>query len=377
MFKQTPFNKRKQLRFRRWSRKGYAVFVSRHCEVIMSECTASVSSEFLPKTKSIKKQMLTVSQLEEKVLSGERLTEEEALWLALHAEKEALYAAANRIREHFCGNKMDLCTILNAKSGKCSEDCKWCSQSAHHNTNIQVYDLINPKEAFQQAKHNEAAGAHKFSLVTSGRSISHHHLDKLCTIYSDLKKETPKLELCASMGLLDREKLQKLIDSGVKNYHCNIETAPSFFTELCSTHTTQEKIETIRIARDLGMGICSGGIIGMGETMAQRVEMAMTLQELEVESIPLNILNPIEGTKLEKQSPLSDDEILTTIAVFRFTNPKALIRFAGGRNLILHIQDKALKAGINAALIGDLLTTIGGVGMKQDIENFKMAGFSC
>lgn len=321
--------------------------------------------------------MLTVSQLEEKVLSGKQLTEEEALWLALHAEKEALYAAANRIREHFCGNKMDLCTILNAKSGKCSEDCKWCSQSAHHNTNIQVYDLINPQEAFQQAKHNEAVGAHKFSLVTSGRSISHHHLDKLCTIYSDLKKETPKLELCASMGLLDREKMQKLVDTGVKNYHCNIETAPSFFSELCSTHTTQEKIETIRIARDLGMGICSGGIIGMGETMAQRVEMAMTLQELEVESIPLNILNPIEGTKLEKQSPLTDEEILTTIAVFRFTNPKALIRFAGGRNLILHIQDKALKAGINAALIGDLLTTIGGVGMKQDIENFKMAGFSC
>ncbi|MDP4271005.1 MAG: biotin synthase BioB [Bacteroidota bacterium] len=375
MFKQTQFNKRKQLRFRRWSRKGYAIFVSRHYEVIMSECTASVSSGFLPKTKSIKKQMLSVSQLEEKVLSGERLTEEEALWLALHAEKEALYAAANRIREHFCGNKMDLCTILNAKSGKCSEDCKWCSQSAHHKTNIQVYDLVNPQEAFQQAKHNEAAGAHKFSLVTSGRAISHHHLDKLCKIYSDLKKETPKLELCASMGLLDREKMQKLVETGVKNYHCNIETAPSFFSELCSTHTTEEKIETIRIARDLGMGICSGGIIGMGETMEQRVEMALTLQELEVESIPLNILNPIEGTKLENQSPLTDEEILTTIAVFRFVNPKAMIRFAGGRNLILHIQDKALKAGINAALIGDLLTTIGSKGMKQDIEDFKTAGF--
>jgi len=319
--------------------------------------------------------MLTISQLEEKVLSGERLSPEEALWLAQFAEKEALYAAANRIREHFCGNKMDLCTIVNAKSGKCSEDCKWCSQSAHHQTNIQVYDLINPEEAYSQARHNEAAGAHKFSLVTSGRALSHHHLDKLCNIYKYVAKETPKLQLCASMGLLDSEKLQKLIDSGVKNYHCNIETAPSFFSELCSTHTTEEKIETIRTARSLGMGICSGGIIGMGETVEQRVEMALVLQELEVESIPLNILNPIAGTALENQSPLTDEEILSTIAVFRFTNPKAMIRFAGGRNLILHIQDKALKAGINAALIGDLLTTIGGVGMKQDIEDFKKSGF--
>lgn len=319
--------------------------------------------------------MYTLSQLEEKVLNGEQITMEEALWLARFAEKEALYAAANRIREHYCGNRMDLCTIVNAKSGKCSEDCKWCAQSSKHKTNIETYDLIDPQEAYQQAKHNESAGAHKFSLVTSGRTISHNHLDKLCSIYKNIAKES-RLELCASMGLLDREKLQKLVDSGVKNYHCNIETAPSFFSELCSTHTPEEKIETMKMAREVGLGLCSGGIIGMGETMEQRIEMAITLQELAVESIPLNILNPIAGTPLEKLAPLSDEDILTTIAIFRFVNPKALIRFAGGRTLILHIQDKALKAGINAALVGDLLTTVG-VGMKEDIEYFKKSGFTC
>ena len=319
--------------------------------------------------------MSIVDQLEKKVLNGGQINAEEALILAQFNDKEEFYAAANRIRECFCGKHIDLCTIVNAKSGKCSEDCKWCSQSAKHKTNIETYDLIDPTIAYSQAKYNEKAGAHKFSLVTSGRSISHANLDQLCTIYKNIGKES-KLELCASMGLLDREKLQKLVDAGVKNYHCNIETAPSYFSQLCSTHTHEEKIATLKIAREIGLGLCSGGIIGMGETLEQRIEMAITLQELGVESIPLNILTPIVGTPLENQIALSDEEILTSIAVFRFTNPKALIRFAGGRMLILHIQDQALKAGVNAALIGDLLTTVG-VNMKDDIQYFKKSGFIC
>lgn len=375
MHNQTSFNASKLLYFRRWTRKGYAVFVSRHNEVVISACSPSVISALIPKSKQQNNRMFTISQLEEKVLNGERISSEEALWLAQFAEKEALYAAANRIRQYYCGNKMDLCTILNAKSGKCTEDCKWCSQSAHHKTSVEIYDLINPKEAYLQAQLNEKAGAHKFSLVTSGRSISHHHLDKLCTVYKNIAKES-RMELCASMGLLDRAKMQKLVNAGVKNYHCNIETAPSFFSELCSTHTIDEKIATMKIARELGMGLCSGGIIGMGETVAQRVEMAITLQQLEVESIPLNILNPIPGTALENLQPLTDEEILSTIAVFRFVNPSAFLRFAGGRTLILHIQEKALQAGINAALIGDLLTTVG-VRMKEDVANFKKYGFEC
>jgi biotin synthase-like enzyme len=159
-------------------------------------------------------------------------------------------------------------------------------------------------------------------------------------------------------------------------YHCNLETAPSFFPEVCTTHTTEEKINTLKLARAQGMTLCSGGIIGLGETMAQRVEMAIALQELEVESIPLNLLTAIPGTDLQDNIQVSDEEVLTTFAMFRFTNPKSTIRFGAGRIKIQHMQERALKAGMNAALIGDLLTTIG-TNMAEDVVNFRKAGFEC
>jgi biotin synthase len=373
MLKQTSFNRKKPLYFRRWSRKGYAVFVSRHNEVVIS--ASAICSKLLPKNKQFNKIMYSISQLEEKVFRGEPIDAEEALWLVLFAEKEALYAAANRIREHFCGNKIDLCTIMNARSGKCTEDCKWCSQSSYHKTDVKVYELINHDEAVQQAHLNKKAGAHKFSLVTSGHDITHKNLDKLCAIYKDIAK-TNDIHLCASMGLLDTEKLDKLTDVGVKMIGCNLETAPSYFSELCTTHTTDEKIKTLKLARSKGMTLCSGGIIGLGETMAQRVELAIVLQGLAVESIPLNILTAIAGTDLQNATPVPDEDILNTFAMFRFTNPKATIRFGAGRIMIQHMQERALKAGMNAALIGDLLTTIG-TKMNEDIVNFKNAGFIC
>ncbi|MCC8088709.1 MAG: biotin synthase BioB [Rikenellaceae bacterium] len=319
--------------------------------------------------------MKFISELENSVLNGGSITFEEAVQLAESKEKEYLYAAADRIRHHFHDNRMDLCTIVNARSGKCSEDCKWCSQSAHHSSDIDIYDLIERKIALDQAQINRNAGVKKFSLVTSGRTISDKNLNNLCEIYSTLDKRGSH-ELCASMGLLNKEQLQKLYDSGVRNYHCNIETAPSYFPNVCTTHTVEEKVKTIEWAKEVGMKICSGGIIGMGETMHQRIEMAVKLRELEVDSIPINILNPIKGTKLENAEPLTDEEILTTIALFRFINPHALIRFAGGRTKMLHIQDAALRAGINGALVGDLLTTVG-VGMEEDIAHFREMGFEC
>jgi len=317
--------------------------------------------------------MSLILELEERVLNGGRVTYEEALLLTEALDKEALYAAADRIRTHFHGDRVDLCSIVNARSGRCSENCKWCSQSKFHRTDIEVYDLIPHDDAVRQALQNEKAGVRKFSLVTSGRTISNNNLDQLCKIYDTLREESG-LELCASMGLLDREKMQKLYDAGVRNYHCNIETAPSYFPELCTTHTTEEKKETLRYAREVGMKRCSGGIIGMGETMAQRVEMAVALQEMEIESIPINVLNPIPGTPLAGTPRLSDEEILTTMAVFRFVNPQAWIRFAGGRTLILGIQDKALRAGINATIVGDMLTTKG-ITMEEDIAHIRALGF--
>lgn len=316
---------------------------------------------------------MNINIYKEKILSGENLTKEEIINLCALEDKEALYALANEVRIHFMGNRFDTCSIINAKSGRCSEDCKWCSQSAFHKTDAEVYPLIPAAEAIDMARHNAAKGIGKFSLVTSGKRIAGKEADALCEIYRQLGKEV-NIELCASLGLVDKEVLLKLKESGVKNYHCNLETSPRFFKTLCTTHTLEDKLETLKAAKEVGMNVCSGGIMGMGETFEDRVEWALTLRELGVLSIPLNILNPIKGTKLEKVTPLSDEEILTTFAMFRFVNPRAMIRFAGGRLQIEHIQEKAIMAGVNAALMGDLLTTVGSQ-IDQDKEMIKKLGF--
>ncbi len=315
-----------------------------------------------------------VKELLEKVLSGGQVTESEALQLLKTEDKEMLYDAANTIRKFYKGNNMEMCSILNAKSGKCTQDCKWCSQSMLHNTDIEEYDLIDLKLAEKEAKENADQGVYRCSLVTSGRSISNKNLDELCSVYKKIQKNTD-IHLCASMGLLNRSQLEKLKSSGVEHYHCNIETAPSFFKSVVSSHTIEEKFLTIQFAQELGMGVCSGGIIGMGETMEQRIEMALTLRSLNVVSIPINILMPVGRYRYVELCPLSDEEVLTTFALFRFINPMANIRLAGGRNLISHIQDKALKSGVSAALVGDYLTTIG-TNIQQDKAIFNKAGFS-
>jgi biotin synthase len=360
-------------RFRRWSRKGYAAFNSLRGEVAIRTLSAETADTLLPKSKKSCRNKSLITALEQRVSEGGQVAPGEALLLAGVPDREALYAAADRIRTRSHGRRIDLCSIVNARSGRCSEDCKWCSQSRSYRTDIEIYDLIPSRTALEQARKNEQAGVQKFSLVTSGRTISEDHLDRLCSIYDTLRKESG-LELCASMGLLDRAKLQRLYDAGVRNYHCNLETAPSYFPQLCSTHTVEEKRETLRAAREAGMKLCSGGIIGMGETMTQRIELAVALRDLAVESIPINILNPIPGTPLEGTPRLTDEEILTTMALFRFINPQAWIRFAGGRTLILDIQDKALRAGIDATIVGDMLTTRG-ITMEDDIAHIKALGF--
>lgn len=315
-----------------------------------------------------------IEALKQKVLNHQDLSYEEALSLSNAADKEALYKAADEIRLHFCNKVIDLCSITNAKSGKCTQDCKWCSQSMHHSSDIEEYEIIDSKKAVKEAVDNAKQGVDRHSLVTSGRRVSNKTLDGLIPIYREIAKQS-SISLCASMGLITEEQMSRLKnEANVKHYHCNIETAPSFFSELVTTHTIDEKIETIKLAQKVGLKVCSGGIIGMGETMEQRIEMAFTLRNLEIQSIPINILQPIKGTALENFPPLSEDEILTTIAVFRFINPKANLRFAGGRVQIKDFQHKALRAGISAALTGDYLTSTGS-NIQEDIQDFKNAGF--
>ncbi len=317
--------------------------------------------------------MKTIDSIKNNIIAGGSLNEKDIEILLNTNDKESLYKAADEIRIAFMGEQFDLCSIINAKSGKCSEDCKWCAQSSHYNTSVNVYDLVGKDTSLKLAQQNADYGVTKYSFVTSGKALSENHINKLCEYIRDVDSKVD-IKLCASMGLLSKEQLLKLQEAGVVRYHCNLETAPSYFSKLCTSHTIEDKIKIIKLAQEIGMDVCSGGIIGMGETMDNRIEMAFLLRDLNIKSIPINILNPISGTPLENSEKLTDDEILTTIAIFRFINPDAWIRFAGGRNLINSIQNKAMRSGVNAAITGDLLTTTGAT-VKEDIERIKSLGF--
>lgn len=289
---------------------------------------------------------------------GAFLSREEAVEVASHPDLNALCDAADHISRTLCGNQIDSCSIVNARSGRCSEDCKWCAQASRHHTGCATYNFLDPDKVLEAARHNEREGIRRFSLVTSGRSVTDSDLDTFCDIFRSLSDQTD-LYLCASMGLLNSDQLARLRDAGVKRYHCNLETSSRVFPSLCSTHTTEDKKQTIRHAQHLGMKICSGGIIGMGESMADRIDLAFDLADLNVDSAPLNILNPIPGTPLQDTPLISEEDIIRTAAVWRFILPTKAIRFAGGRMRLSHESMlRILHGGVNGVLMGDMLTTV-------------------
>ncbi|WP_252231625.1 biotin synthase BioB [Clostridium sp. ZBS15] len=316
--------------------------------------------------------MNIVNKYKEKVLNGELISKEEALILSEENTYELAYSA-DEIRKKLCGNNFNLCTIINGKSGRCGENCKYCAQSAYFKTNIEEYDILDSESIIKSAISNYNSGVHRFSVVTSGKKLSENNVNKICDTYVKLKEKC-SINICASHGLLNYEELLKLKESGVIRYHNNIETSKSFFKNICTTHTFEEKIITIKNALKAGLEVCSGGIIGLGETMEDRIDMAFTLKELDVSSIPINILNPIRGTALENQEILSYDEIIKTFALFRFILPTRQIRIAGGRALLNDKGERLMKCGVNAAISGDMLTTCG-IKTSDDIKIIKELGF--
>ncbi|BDR76887.1 biotin synthase BioB [Clostridium tetani] len=316
-----------------------------------------------------------ILEIEEKIYSDKDITFNEAITLfqsSYDKNLKNLLDAANRIRNKFNGNIVDLCSIMNAKSGRCSEDCKFCAQSEHYNTNTKKYNMINMSDALNLAKENKEHGINRFSLVTSGKALTSNDFEKALEIYKEINKRV-NINLCASLGTLSYNQLLQLKNVGVTMYHHNLETSREYYNKICTTHSYDERIETINNAKKAGLMVCSGGIIGMGETITDRIKLAFELKSLQIQSIPINILNPVKGTPLEYTKRLEQNDILKTIAIFRFINPKASIRLAGGRNLIDNFGKGCFRAGANATISGNYLTTSGNK-INDDIEMIKSLG---
>lgn len=314
-----------------------------------------------------------LDQVKQRALQEEIPTAEDLQQIA-NAPISHLVEAAHEVTIHKASQVFNFCAIVNAKSGRCSENCHWCAQSRHFEGQCKIYPLLEAKKIIEAALIAQRSGATRFSLVTSGRKLSRREVREAAEIVRELKKET-SLEICLSAGLLTAEEFQLLAQAGVCCCHCNLETCENFFPHVCSSHTFTDKLKTIEAAHSAGLDICSGGIIGMGESRQNRIELALTLRKLKICSIPINILEPIKGTPLELIEPISEEEIIRTIALFRLANPKAYLRFAGGRRRLSDTATRlALRAGINSAIAGDLLTTKG-TGIEKDKKLVESCGY--
>lgn len=316
---------------------------------------------------------MDIDSIYNKVINGNAVTYEEALNLSEYDDLEKLSKYADNIRKHFCGDSFDICSIINAKSGKCSEDCKFCAQSAHYKSDTKEYPLIDKESIVNEAVKCAEKGVMRFSIVISGKRMTDKDTDIIAEAVSEIRSKT-SMQVCASLGLLTHEQFNTLKKAGLGRVHNNIETSEEYFSEVCSTHSFADKITALKTAISEGLEVCSGGIIGMGESMQDRISMAFVLRELNVQSVPINVLNPIKGTPYENREVLSYNEVLRTCAVFRFILPEAFIRLAGGRILLKDKGRKAFLSGINAVITGDMLTT-NGISIDEDMKIIEECGY--
>lgn len=318
--------------------------------------------------------MFFCEELKNKIIhENYRISKEDAFRLR-EEPLEILANAANDLRIHFCGNDFDLCTIINAKSGRCSENCRYCAQSVHYKTESPTYSLLGEDVILEEAKRQEKRGVPRFSLVTSGRTLSEQDLEKICEDIKKIKKET-SLSVCLSSGLLTEEQFLKLKKAGLSRVHNNLETSRRNFSEVCTTHSYDDKIECLKAAKRVGLSLCSGGIMGLGESFEDRIDMLMDIRDLNITSIPVNVLNAIPGTPYGELPKLTDDEICQMVSIYRFIIPEAFIRLAGGRGLLSDKGRRAFQSGANAAISGDMLTTAG-ISVETDLILIEELGYT-
>lgn len=313
-------------------------------------------------------------ELAQRIIDGHRIRRGDDLSFFLTCDLEELEKGAGWIQKHFRRNHVDLCTIINGRSGRCPEDCKYCAQSAHNKTGCDEYPFLPKERILAEATRNARMGVNRFAIVTAGRALTGKDFDAAIEAFEEMRR-TLKIGLCASMGFLSREQLHRLHLAGVTSYHHNIETSRRNFPNICTTHTYEDKVREIRMVKDEGLCICSGGIIGMGETWEDRLDMAISLAELEVYSIPINALMPIPGSPFEHLKQISAADLMRTIAFFRYINPEANIRLAAGRKIMSDFGAKAFLSGASASITGDMLTT-SGTTIRGDFEILERLGLS-
>jgi biotin synthase len=313
----------------------------------------------------------TIAAARERVLFDGRAADRallERIAVLPQSEVSDLLALADAVRERFCGNAIAIEVLYNAKKGGCSEDCHFCSQSARFATDVEPETLSTVEGFLQAARDADARGAAEFCIVVAVRGPSTRLLERVCEAVRCIKAELP-LTVAVSLGILRAEQVDALVDAGVDKVNHNLESSRRYFPFICTTHTFEERLETLRLVRTRGLEVCCGGIIGMGETVDDRVDFLCTLQELEPEEVPINFLNPRPGTPLADRSLVEPVEALRFVAMARLALPHALVRFAGGREITLQgLQDLGMRSGASGIVLGNYLTTTG----RADEDDFAM-----
>lgn len=310
-----------------------------------------------------------LNRIIEKSLNKEQLLNNEIDYL-LKLDTKTLTEAADRIKSHFFDKSVEFCSIINAKSGRCPEDCKFCAQSSHYNTSIKIYDFLDIETIKKAIEYAKSKNVKRFSIVTSGKKLDKANFNKLIEAIKTIKQLGLKADV--SVGILSYDEIMALKDAGLDGFHHNLETSRSYFKNVCTTHEYDEDVESIKSAKKAGLFVCSGGIFGIGESWQDRIEMALLLKDLNVDSVPLNFLTPIKGTPYENRPILSKDEALRIIAIFRFILSDKHIRVCGGRSTVFGLDDKfqVLKSGANGIMVGNYLTTTG-FSVDSDLDDIK------